>query len=508
MSRALSTARSWLPASFAVQLSQTSSTHPSGWAPYPTTSPRHHVSSTRGLEMSASTASRAGSLAWMSLRTASRIGERPIVGAMRFAGAPRDVWRRSAAFRLDRLRGRDGRRRRVAVAALRPRRAADHARPRLGELLLRPGRARAGSRLPWRPARWLGYGSLALQLFVGIALAVGRPRAVRRLFDRLGRAPAARRGRGGRPRLSPGHDLATLPTSIAGARASRRLRAFDPVARLVVRRSSGRRWRSCCRWSRSARLLLAALVRRFPRGWWIPARSEPARWAPPSPSSGPSSSLRRFNDFERLPDGSPLRKRGARARRASRRRHRGGLQGRRQPPFDDAERLRRRPRPDQARRPLRQPDRHGAPRRAALGRRPRARPRRPRRRPPRGPLRLPRRPARAAVRAGARAAPWPGAAGSSSAPRLRCPRCCSRSASRRSSSAFRATSSHARSRRSADAFALRLTDDPAAFIRVQQQFVRRNLSDPSPPAGSQFLFGTHPTGLQRVGSAVAFEGRR
>jgi STE24 endopeptidase len=53
----------------------------------------------------------------------------------------------------------------------------------------------------------------------------------------------------------------------------------------------------------------------------------------------------------------------------------------------------------------------------------------------------------------------------------------------------------------ADVDALRATDDPAAFIEVQQDLARRSLADPTPPAWSQFWFGSHPTGLLRIALA-------
>ena len=56
----------------------------------------------------------------------------------------------------------------------------------------------------------------------------------------------------------------------------------------------------------------------------------------------------------------------------------------------------------------------------------------------------------------------------------------------------------------ADAFALRLTDDPAALIDLQRRLAETNLSDPDPPGWSQFLFGTHPTTLERIGAAEAY----
>ncbi len=56
---------------------------------------------------------------------------------------------------------------------------------------------------------------------------------------------------------------------------------------------------------------------------------------------------------------------------------------------------------------------------------------------------------------------------------------------------------------SADGFALQLTDDPAALIAVQRRLARTNLSDPDPPALAQILFGTHPSTIDRIGSAIA-----
>lgn len=58
---------------------------------------------------------------------------------------------------------------------------------------------------------------------------------------------------------------------------------------------------------------------------------------------------------------------------------------------------------------------------------------------------------------------------------------------------------------SADAFALRITDDPQALIDLQARLARRNLSDPDPPGWATALFGTHPTTLERIGSALAWE---
>jgi STE24 endopeptidase len=57
----------------------------------------------------------------------------------------------------------------------------------------------------------------------------------------------------------------------------------------------------------------------------------------------------------------------------------------------------------------------------------------------------------------------------------------------------------------ADAFALELTQDPQAFIELQRELTLTNVSDPDPPAGFRLLFGTHPTTVERIGAAVAFQ---
>jgi STE24 endopeptidase len=58
---------------------------------------------------------------------------------------------------------------------------------------------------------------------------------------------------------------------------------------------------------------------------------------------------------------------------------------------------------------------------------------------------------------------------------------------------------------SADASALELTADPEGLIDLQTRLAETNLSDPDPPAWSHFLFGTHPTTLERIGIARAYE---
>jgi STE24 endopeptidase len=58
---------------------------------------------------------------------------------------------------------------------------------------------------------------------------------------------------------------------------------------------------------------------------------------------------------------------------------------------------------------------------------------------------------------------------------------------------------------SADQFSLEITDDPQALIALQQQLAEANVSDPDPPAWVEFLFGTHPPAVERIGAAVAWE---
>jgi len=59
----------------------------------------------------------------------------------------------------------------------------------------------------------------------------------------------------------------------------------------------------------------------------------------------------------------------------------------------------------------------------------------------------------------------------------------------------------------ADAYALRLTHDPAAFIGVERRLTTTNLIDPTPPGWLITLFGTHPPTMERIGYALTFEHR-
>lgn len=57
----------------------------------------------------------------------------------------------------------------------------------------------------------------------------------------------------------------------------------------------------------------------------------------------------------------------------------------------------------------------------------------------------------------------------------------------------------------ADAGAIALTGS-RGLVGLQLDLARRNLSDPDPPRVWQFLFGTHPTTVQRIGMAEAMKG--
>jgi STE24 endopeptidase len=50
----------------------------------------------------------------------------------------------------------------------------------------------------------------------------------------------------------------------------------------------------------------------------------------------------------------------------------------------------------------------------------------------------------------------------------------------------------------ADVHALDLTEDPAAFLAMQERLAVTNLSDPDPPAAWQWFFGSHPTTAERI----------
>jgi STE24 endopeptidase len=59
----------------------------------------------------------------------------------------------------------------------------------------------------------------------------------------------------------------------------------------------------------------------------------------------------------------------------------------------------------------------------------------------------------------------------------------------------------------ADRFSMQLTHDPQGLIDFQRRITVQNVGDPDPPGWVAFLLGTHPTGVQRIGQALAFKAR-
>ncbi|WGL53803.1 M48 family metallopeptidase [Nocardioides sp. BP30] len=60
----------------------------------------------------------------------------------------------------------------------------------------------------------------------------------------------------------------------------------------------------------------------------------------------------------------------------------------------------------------------------------------------------------------------------------------------------------------ADVAALETTGDEGSFVALQRRLAISALADPTPPAWSQFLFGSHPTALQRIAVAKRVLGGR
>ena len=60
----------------------------------------------------------------------------------------------------------------------------------------------------------------------------------------------------------------------------------------------------------------------------------------------------------------------------------------------------------------------------------------------------------------------------------------------------------------ADRTALEATGESDTFVAMQRELALSSLNDPTPPAWSQFWFGSHPTTLQRVGLPASLEAAR
>jgi STE24 endopeptidase len=61
--------------------------------------------------------------------------------------------------------------------------------------------------------------------------------------------------------------------------------------------------------------------------------------------------------------------------------------------------------------------------------------------------------------------------------------------------------------RRADAYALDLTRDPAAFIGVERRLTIDNVAEADPPRWVRFLFGTHPATVERIGAALTWSAQ-
>ncbi|MDX6660668.1 MAG: endopeptidase [Solirubrobacteraceae bacterium] len=57
----------------------------------------------------------------------------------------------------------------------------------------------------------------------------------------------------------------------------------------------------------------------------------------------------------------------------------------------------------------------------------------------------------------------------------------------------------------ADSYSLKLTGEPASFISSEKRLAVQNLADPDPPGWQTFLLASHPPTFERIGTAVSFE---
>jgi STE24 endopeptidase len=62
--------------------------------------------------------------------------------------------------------------------------------------------------------------------------------------------------------------------------------------------------------------------------------------------------------------------------------------------------------------------------------------------------------------------------------------------------------------RKADVYSLELTDKPRDFVGLERRLALANVADPEPPAVYRFLFGTHPSTVERIGTGLAYERGR
>ena len=353
--------------------------------------------------------------------------------------------------------------------------------------------------------RLIGVGGLLVSTGTLVLLAWRPPR---RLFDRLGTAT----DRWAPPPRRPGISLLLVVTGLPLSAWSHQ-RAVD----VGLSTQGWADWLGDA--AKSAALgagfaalggaLALLLVRRFRRNWWAPAAVVVVAFGVVTIWLFPVVIDPLFNDFEKLPPG-PTRSRGARAGAQGGRGRGRGLPGGRQSSNHGRERLRQRARALQARGPVRQPASTSFPRDQVrvvvaheLGHQKHndllrglawlalvA---------PAGTLLAQR---LAEAFAGRFGLGGPGAPpGPIVLPAI--------ALSVTLVTFGMGVASNVLSRQveaSADAFSLRLTHDPRSFVQFQRRLVLRNVSDPDPPPLWQLLFGTHPTGLERIGMGEAFEG--
>jgi STE24 endopeptidase len=50
-----------------------------------------------------------------------------------------------------------------------------------------------------------------------------------------------------------------------------------------------------------------------------------------------------------------------------------------------------------------------------------------------------------------------------------------------------------------------MTGEPDAMVGFERRITLQNVGDPDPPAWKQFLLGTHPDTMERIGQALAYE---
>jgi STE24 endopeptidase len=153
--------------------------------------------------------------------------------------------------------------------------------------------------------RWLMIGGLGAQGALLITLALGRPAPARRLLSRLAARPvigAAVAGAG----IAVAVTLVALPL---------RLWAYDRAVDVGLVTQSRGAWlwdagRSAAitaAFAAAGAALLVALMRRWPRGWWVPGSAAVAALAVVFTWLAPVALGPIFNRFEPLPEGSPLR---------------------------------------------------------------------------------------------------------------------------------------------------------------------------------------------------------